>query len=987
MEGERWRNIDRLYHLALRQEPGRRTAFLEQACGGDEELREELVSLLAQADGTGGFLEAPALEVAAQALARAAGTLPAAIGHYRIIRLLGEGGMGSVYEAEQQEPRRIVALKVIRPGLSTPEHLWRFKHESRALGRLQHPGIAQIYEASTAETALGPQPYFAMELIRGFPLTEYAGSHRLDTRQKLLLLVKVSEAVDHAHQRGLIHRDLKPGNILVDATGQPKILDFGVARVLESEAQPTRQTDLGQLIGTLPYMSPEQVLGNPLEIDTRSDIYSLGVILYELLTGRLPYDVRRRQLPEAVRTIREEEPASLSSINRAYRGDIQTIVGKSLEKDKARRYASAADLAADIQRHLNDEPITARPPSTSYQLYKFARRHRGLVAGAAAVFVVLLAGIAVSASQAFRANREAATAKAVSNFLQQDLLAQASARTQARRDSRPDPDLKVRTALDRAAASVAGKFPQQPLVEASIRQTIGLTYRDLGIYPDAQKQLEAALKLRRSRLGEENPDTLKSMHDLAGVYDDEGKYPQAEPLYLEALQAQRRVLGAEHPDTLATASDLGWFYSERGKDGQAELVIAKALAAERRVLGNEHPQTLGSMNALAVVYRSEGKYAQAEPLYLEAFDIQRRVLGESHPDTLVTMIDLASLYRVEGKYAQAEPLQTTSLEIQRRVLGEQHADTQTNMNNLGVLYQLEGRYADAEPLLTALLDLRRRTLGDENLTTVNSMNNLAVLYGKEGKFADAERLMANTLAVRNRMLGAQHPLTLMTMANQAFLYQLQGKYGEAQPLVAKALEGARRVEGEEHPDTLRIRTNQGLLYGAEGRFAQAEPILSKVLEARRRVLGPEHPDSLASGYNLANLYRSQGRSAEAAALLTSVLEARRRVLGPSNPDSVAAISLLGDIRLQRREFDSAESLLREVVMSDEKTAVTTWRRYWSQSLLGACLAAKGKFAEAEPLLLSGFQGMRQRAATIPFEERQKLQEAAQRVAARREHGK
>ena len=318
--------------------------------------------------------------------------------------------MGTVYEAEQEEPRRVVALKVIKLGLATPDRLRRFRQESQALARLQHPGIAQIYESSTADTGFGPQPYFAMEFIRGLPLQQYAEVHQLNTRQKLALMVKVCEAVHHAHQRGLIHRDLKPGNILVDETGQPKILDFGVARVTEADApegdaQPTMQTGLGQLVGTLAYMSPEQVLGDPLEVDTRSDVYSLGVILYELLSGRLPYQVNHRQLPEAVQTIREEEPASLSSIGRDYRGDIETLVGKALEKDKARRYTSAADLGADIQRYLNDEPIAARPPSAGYQLRKFARRHRGLMAGMAAVFVVLLAGIAVSTSQAIRANR------------------------------------------------------------------------------------------------------------------------------------------------------------------------------------------------------------------------------------------------------------------------------------------------------------------------------------------------------------------------------------------------------------------------------------------------------------------------------------------------------------------------------------------------------------------------------------------------------
>ena len=336
METERWRKVERLYHSALELAEIDRAEFVQEACGGDESIEREVKSLLAESE-TVDFLEVPALEVAARNLAASATPAgephPATIGRFRIIRLLGEGGMGTVYEAEQEEPRRIVALKVIKLGLATPDRLRRFRQESHALARLQHPGIAQIYESNTADTGFGPQPYFAMEFIRGLPLRQYAEVHQLSTRQKLELMVKVCEAVHHAHQRGLIHRDLKPGNILVDEAGQPKILDFGVARVTEADlqegdAQPTMQTGLGQLVGTLAYMSPEQVLGDPLEVDTRSDVYSLGVILYELLSGRLPYHVSHRQLPEAVRTIREEEPVSLSSTSRNYRGDVETLVGR-----------------------------------------------------------------------------------------------------------------------------------------------------------------------------------------------------------------------------------------------------------------------------------------------------------------------------------------------------------------------------------------------------------------------------------------------------------------------------------------------------------------------------------------------------------------------------------------------------------------------------------------------------------------------------------
>ncbi|HXY08721.1 MAG TPA: serine/threonine-protein kinase, partial [Terriglobales bacterium] len=474
------------------------------------------------------------------------------IGRYRIIRILGEGGMGTVYEAEQDQPRRGVALKVIKTSLASPAMLRRFELESQALGRLHHPGIAQIYEAGSAETPYGLQPFFAMELIHGQPLTQYANKRKLDLRQRLLLMIQVCEAVQHAHQRGIIHRDLKPGNILVEEAGQPKILDFGLARATDYDTEATRQTDVGQILGTLAYMSPEQVLADPLALDTRSDVYALGVILYELLSGKLPYQLSR-QLPQAIRVIQEIDPNPLSSLSRVYRGDIETIVAKALEKDKSRRYASAADLAGDIRRYLEDQPITAKPASASYQLKKFARRHKALVIGVAAVFVALVLGVIASTSEAVRARKaernaqqQTEIARAVNDFLQKDLLSQASAFGQ----SKPDPDMKVRTALDRAAQNISGKFDRQPEVEAAIRDTIGMTYLDLGLYPEGRKQLERALELEKSVLGPANPRTIKTMLYLASTEEEQGKFTEAEATAKQALELSRRALGPEHLLTL-----------------------------------------------------------------------------------------------------------------------------------------------------------------------------------------------------------------------------------------------------------------------------------------------------------------------------------------------------------------------------------------------------------------------------------------------------
>ncbi len=670
-----------------------------------------------------------------------ASLLPATIGRYRILSLLGEGGMGAVYEAEQEHPQRTVALKVIRAGYATAEMLRRFENETQALGRLQHPGIAQIYDAGTAETPFGYQPYFAMELVHGQTLLTYCETHQLNPRQRLELVAKICDAVQHAHQRGLIHRDLKPANILVDEAGQPRILDFGVARLTDSDAHATRQTDIGQLVGTLAYMSPEQVLGDPAEIDTRSDVYALGIILYELLAGKLPYTIGR-QLHDAVRVIREEEPARLSSVHRTYRGDVETIVARALEKDKSRRYASAAELAADIRRYLHHEPIVARPPSTTYQLQKFARRNRALVAGVAAVLVVLVLGIAASTWEAVQARRaqkqaqqQAAISQAVNDFLQKDLLGQASAFNQ------PDPNITVRTVLDRAAKNIQGKFNQQPEVEAAIRDTIGNAYYDLGLSAQAQEQLQPALALGRRVPGTQNPKALAILFDdVARVDTEQGKYGEAEKLLSEAIESDRRVLGQQHPETLQAMGLLGKTYSDEGKNQQAETLLQQTVDLDRRVLGTADRGTVITMGYLVGVYSDEAKYTQAESLAGQLLQIDRQRSRANDPFTLSHMNELAAIYLQEGKYSQAEAMLRETLEMQRRLFGPEHPNTLTLETNLAACYLAEGKYAQAETLVKPALGIERRLKGRGHRDTAILTHILLKTYAAEGKYAEAEEL-------------------------------------------------------------------------------------------------------------------------------------------------------------------------------------------------------------------------------------------------------
>ena len=869
MTPERWQQLEALYDTAVELSPTERARFLYEKCSGDEDLRSQLNAMFR--DGRGGITGVVERAAAAVAEDRAAWS-GRRLGPYRIIRLIGQGGMGAVYEAEQDNPRRAVALKVLKPGLTTPELQRRFERESQVLARLQHPGIAQIYEAGTADTGVGSQPYFAMEFIHGISLRAYGEAHHLNTRQRLELMARVCDAVEHAHRRGIIHRDLKPGNILVEESGQPKILDFGVARATDSDAQATKQTDVGQLVGTLAYMSPEQVLADPLELDTRSDVYALGVVLYELLAEKLPYPLSN-QIHEAVRTIREEDPAPLSSINRAYRGDVETIIAKALEKDKTRRYASAADLAMDIRRYLADEPITARPASTTYQLRKFARRHKALMGATAAIFVVLVAGIIVSTREALIARRAEQTAQAVNDFLRNDLLAQASAVTQSGPKSKPDPDLKVRTALDRAAARIAGKFNAQPEVEAAIRDTVGQTYLDLGLYPEARVQLERSLELRRRVLGMKNPSTLKTMSRLAYTTFLQGRYPEAEAQFTQTIDLQRRVLGPEHPDTLSSMHNLANVYYFHGKYEQTAALFGQTLDLRRRVLGPEHPDTLGSMNGLALAYYLQGKYAQAEVLYNETLALDRRVLGPEHPETLGAMNNLASVYGTEGKYAQAEGLFREGFETKRRLLGPEHPDTLSAMNNLANTISSQGRYAEAEKLYRQTLDIRSRVLGPEHPETVRSMENLAANYSDAGDNAKAEAMLAKALEIGRRVLGSEHPLTVVAVANLGGVCQRQGRYSLAATYASQALAAQRVAAGREHPTTLATMADLALAYLSLEKFAASEP------------------------------------------------------------------------------------LARETLALDAKVQPDDWQRFRAEALLGASLAGLKKFADAEPLLVEGYQGM------------------------------
>jgi eukaryotic-like serine/threonine-protein kinase len=925
MNTQRWQSVKELLHQAMLLPTGQRGPFLDEVCASDASLRAELESLLsAEEHVRSSFLESPALAdklIAADLLIGESSPLEAGQvfeQRFQLVRKLGEGGMGQVWLSEQTSPvRRQVALKLIKAGMYDEGMVQRFRAERQLLAIMDHPAIAKVFDAGATPQG---QPYFVMEYVPGLPITEYSDRKKLKIRDRLELFIQACEGVQHAHQKAIIHRDLKPANILVvevDGKAVPRIIDFGLAKVTAPQVSgETLFTQLGHLVGTPGYMSPEQADPRVRDIDTRTDVYSLGVILYVLLTGSLPFETmlkEKQPLDELLRKLREEEPPRPStkvSTDRGtsaitaearsteprqlvsqLRGDLDWITMKALEKDRDRRYGSASELADDIGRYLNHEPVLAVPPSAIYRARKFARRYRVALITASTFALVLVAATAVSIQQSLRASRETAVAQAVNDFLQNDLLAQASATRQSGPRAKPDPDLKVRTALDRAAGKIEGKFEKQPEVEASIRDTIGQTYMDLGLYPEAGKQLERALDLYRRALGAGDPKTIKTMSRLGRIADLQGRFPQAEALFSQALESQRRVLGPEHPDTLA------------------------------------------SMSGLANVYYSEGKYPEAERLHSQTLEIRRRVLGREHPDTLVSMNGLAIAYQVQGKYAQAEELSSQTLEIRQRVLGPEHPETLSSMNNLAIVYSMENKRAQAEALYSQTLEIRRRVLGPEHPYTLSSMINLATIYYYEGKYEQAEELHSQTLEIKRRVLGPEHPDTLTSMNNLAAVYAVQGKYAQSEEMFTKAVETSKRVLGPEHPLTLDFLAEFAFLYERESKYALAETYAAQTLAGRRHTLGSENAETMSSAEDLALAYESEGKFAE------------------------------------------AESLAREALAFNQTQQPDDWERFRAESLLGASLAGEKKYAEAEPLLLEGYHGMLARIEQIGVPDRFQLDRA------------
>jgi non-specific serine/threonine protein kinase/serine/threonine-protein kinase len=791
---------------ALKRLPGEREEYVRGACQGDDVLLREASEALEWEQRMSGFLREPAASAEPTLGLGAPGATGAVIGPYRLLEKIGEGGMAEVWRGEQTTPvHRTVAIKLIKAGMETKAMIARFESERQALALMDHPAIARVFDAGA--TAEG-RPYFVMEYVPGMPITDYCDKYRLSTRERLELFMQVCEGVQHAHQKAIIHRDLKPSNVLISVQdGKPaiKIIDFGVAKALAQRlTEKTMFTEMGMLVGTPEYMSPEQAEMTGHNVDTRTDVYSLGLILYELLVGALPFDskeLRKAGFAEILRRIREEDPPRPSTrfrtlgdglaasarnrktepgmLTRQLQVDLDWISMKALEKDQTRRYGSPSDLAAEIGRYLRDEPVLASPPSVAYRAGKFVRRHRTGVGVAAGVLLLLL-GFAITmtvqarriARERDRANREAEVSRRVRDFLTG--LFQVSAPSEARGNS-----ITAREILDKGAKQIDTELSTQPEIQAQLMATMGNVYRGLGLFGQAQPLLERAAETRRRVLGPEHRDTLQSIATLADLYINQGRFNEAERLLRPGLEVLQRTLGSDDIDTFRSINILSVLLFDLTRYSEETKLLEEALPRERRALGPENEVTLTSTLGLASVFRAQGRVNEAVKLSREVVAARRRTLGPEHPRTLFSMGVLGDELMAAKQYQEAEHLFREVLEIERRVLGPEHPDTLIIMYNLGQLLMYERHYPEAENLFRQVLEIQRRVLGPEHLNTLHSLGDLAWAYLEEHRYADADRTNREALSIARRVLPHNHTYTAEVIYNLACSAAERGKRQDA----------------------------------------------------------------------------------------------------------------------------------------------------------------------------------------------------------------
>lgn len=1005
--------LKELFGQAIEISPQDRAAFLDLQCGRDLELRHRLEVLLAAHDQPAPTLDEPwgripdAIQPStdmplAPADQTDVGTVVA--GKYKLLQRIGEGGMGAVWMADQTEPvKRRVAVKLIHADRQISRTiLSRFEAERQAIALMDHPHIAKLLDAGTTEAGA---PYFVMELVKGVPLTEYADAHRLSVPERLNLFIQICSAVQHAHQKGVIHRDLKPSNILVeshDGKAIPKVIDFGLAKATSSMAlsEKTLFTGFGSVMGTPLYMAPEQATFNAIDVDTRADIYALGVILYELLTGTTPITremIKQAALDEMLKLVREQEAPTPSTrlssadskpnvaanrqieprkLGRLVKGELDWIVLKALAKERDRRYDSANGFARDIERFLNHEPVLAGPPGARYRLQKFVRRNRPQVIAAMLVLLALLAGIGGTTFGLIRADRawsaEASRAEGERRARDEAREKQGEAERQTVRALAGEKLAgerlvqvnaeKVQAEKERLIAKAALDFLQNKLLgqadarnQANALLRAGEPLAETKENPTIRELLDrAAQELRPEKIDASFPDQpqvqAQILDTVGATYLGIGAYERAISFLQRAVALRRRDLGADDAETLQSMNNLALAYHRAGQLPLALPLYEETFKLLKAKMGPRHGDTLTSMSNLANAYHDAGRLDLAISLSEETLKLQKAMPG-LEDQTLISMNNLALLYADAGKLNLALPLSEEVLKRMKTALGPDHPDTLTCMNNLANVYSMMGKLEQAIGLSEEALKLSREKLGADHPDTLICMNSLAQLYAQSRNPDRAIPLLEETLRLRKEKLGVDHPATLRSMGNLANAYLEGGKAEMALPLYEQELKLSKSKLGPDHPQTLGAMNNLANVYRSLGKAQLALPLAEETFKLMKSRLGADHPSTLVSMNNLANAYQAIGRQDLAIPIYEEALKLQTAKLGADHPSTIDSMSNLAVNYWQLRQLDKSIPLFEQTLKRLEaKLGRDHPDTIRSIANLGVNYKDAGRFAEALPLL-------------------------------------
>jgi serine/threonine protein kinase len=1004
-----------VFNLALELAADQRGAYLDQACAGDHALRHRVEALLRVHDAAGNFFDKLAQSTAAES------AIPVKkpgdrIGRYKLLQQIGEGGCGVVYMAEQEEPVwRMVALKVIKLGMDTRSVIARFEAERQALALMDHPNIAKVLDAGATETG---RPYFVMELVKAIPITRYCDENNLSTAARLGLFLQVCHAIQHAHQKGIIHRDIKPSNILVadhDGVPVPKIIDFGIAKATTDQrlTDKTVFTAFEQFIGTPAYMSPEQAKLSGLDIDTRTDIYSLGVLLYELLTGKTPFDAKRlleAGLDEVRRIIREEEPArpstKLETLDAAektsvakhrqsdppklahlIRGDLDWIVMKALEKDRSRRYETANGLAMDIQRHLENEPVLARPPGAAYRLQKSFRRNKFAFAAGAIVAAALLLGVMGSTWQAVRATK----AEKLAEQRLAEVAAERDAKEEARKEAEaistlltqvfisPSPyrdgrTITVAETLSNATQKLETELANQPARRAKLLSAIGATYYGLGLFHEAIPLQEKARDYYLAASGPESLDTLVATRRVANLYAEVGRLDEAIKLLEQVLPLSRKTLGPEHPETINAISILAGAYNVAGRWDESLKLREESVALNRKVNGPENPITIQSMEEVAISHLQLGHLRDSIPLGEQVLALSGKVLGPEHRQTLRCMYSLGASYYAAGRRDEALKLWEEALPLDRKVNGPEHPLTLKVMSRLAVTYGEVGRHDDALKLSEQVLAINRKNNGLDHPDTLEAMQVMAISYDHAGRHEEAIKLLQEALELSSKRLGAEHPISLGMMGNLSFVLYEAGRRDEAIKLGEQVLALKSKLRGPEHYETLEAIENLASFYDAAGRRDESLKLKKQAQAVSLKLMGPKNPHTLAATSELAKGYAEAGRLDEVVKLAEQTLVLDRQALGSQDPVTLQAMN---DLAWMQATSEAAEirNGANAVVLAEEAVAATHRKNPGFLDTLAASYAETQQFDKAAAVQLEAIGLLQTEQEKKNYDSRLKLYQA------------